>query len=526
MAQEAVSTEVSSEKSPHAEMPKLSRSHRWIALLVLLAGQFVLSLDLTILNIAMPGLSAEIRPSSDQQLWIIDIYSLILAGCLVSASSLSDRWGRKRTLLAGSLIFSVASAGVLMAFTPEAVILIRALLGFSAALVMPTTMSMTRNIFEIPKERAAAMAAWSVISGMGMALGPIIGGFLVEHFTWHAAFLINVPLMLIVTVVGFFVLPEIRIKNPGKWDAVAAVESLVGMVLVMWSIKHMAAIMAVDIAGIVTVVVGAICLFVFVRRCIKAETPLLDVRMFRDKAFTSGIVAALGSMFAMAALLFLLAQWLQLVDGCSPMESGIKLLPLAIASLVSGAIAPAAAIKYGTRRVVTIGLAVVAAAMLMLLPFWGNLTYAPVAVASALVGMGAGVLAVGSSVIMCATPPEKASSAAAFEEISYDLGNVLGVAVLGSVASIAYRLGFDPASLVSAGLDPASVDAAMQSFGAAVSIAQETGVTELMAEGMPAFTNSIILTSVIGGVIMIAVTYLVFKLIPKNFDITEDSYEE
>lgn len=507
------------------DMPKMGRARRWAALLVLLFAQFVLSFDLTILNIALPELSAEIRPTSDQQLWIVDIYSLVLAGCLVSASSLSDRWGRKRMFLTGALLFAVASAGIVWANAPEAVIAIRALLGLSAALVMPTTMSMIRNIFTIPKERAAAMAAWSIIGGLGMALGPIIGGALLELFSWHAAFLINVPLMAVAVVAGFFTLPEIRLKNPGRWDVAAALESLVGMALVMWAVKRIAAVLEISVVPLAALVVGVVCLVMFVVRCAKAESPLLDVKLFRNKAFSAGIIAALGSMFAAAALLFLLAQWLQLVDGCSPMESGVKLLPLAVGSLVSGALAPAAAIRFGTRKVLVAGLGIAAFAMLMLLPFGRDLTYIPVAVASGLVGVGSGVLAVGSSVIMCATPPEKASSAAAFEEIAYDLGNVLGVAILGSAASIVYRMGFDVPALLEAGLDAGAVDAAMQSFGACTSIAADTGVTALLTQGMASFTDSIVLTSAIGGVIMIAVTIIVFKLVPKHFDITEDSYE-
>lgn len=505
--------------------PKISRARRWAALIVVLFGQFIVSIDMTVLNIALPDLTADLEPTSDQQLWIIDAYSLVVAGLLVPASSLSDRWGRKRMLLAGFAVFGIGSGLIMAAFSAEAVIAIRALLGLGGAMIMPTTISMIRSIFSDARERATALAAWSVIGGMGMAAGPLIGGFLLEHFSWHAAFFVNVPLMALAFVAGLVVLPEIRVKNPGRWDALAAVMSLAGMALLMWGIKHLAAIMSItDPAGLAAVAAGATLMVAFVVRCLRSNSPLMDVSLFRSKPFTAGILAALGSMFAMAALLFLLAQWLQLVDGASPLESGVKLVPMALASIVAGAIAPSAALRFGARNATVGGLAIAAFAMIMLAAFWDNLTYLPVMVSSCLVGFGTGSLAVASSVIMCETPVEKASSAAAFEEISYDLGNVLGVAILGSVASIVYRVGLDPSALAGAGLDAASIAASSQSYSAAVDIAQRTGVAELLAEGAPAFSDSIIITSVAGGVVLLAVALIVWKLIPRDLSIAESEH--
>lgn len=508
-----------------AQVPALSRVHRWAALLVLLFAQLVLSLDLTVLNVALPSMTADLQPTSDQQLWIVDVYSLVLAGLLVSASSLSDRLGRKRMLLGGALVFCVGSALILWANTPEAVIAIRAVLGLGAAMIMPTTISMIRNIFTDAKERAFALAAWSVLGGLGMALGPIIGGFLLEQLSWHAAFLINIPLMALVLVAGFFVLPEITVIGNGPWDVPAAIISLVGMASLMWGIKRLAAQMSLlDPAGLAALAIGAVCMVVFVARALHKTTPLIDITLFRNRMFTGGVLVALGSMFAMASLLFLLAQWLQLVDGATPFESGVKLLPLAVASLVTGAITPALAMRFPAHKVLVIGLALSALAMLLLLPFIGHLTYAPIAVSSALVGVGAGVLAISSAAIMNATPAIKASSAAAIEEIAYDLGNVLGVAIMGSLASVVYRLGLNGDALAASGLDQALIDQAMQSYAAAVSIAQQSGVMELIAEGSRSFSDSIVITSAIGGVIMIVVTILAYRLIPKDLDITESEH--
>lgn len=503
----------------------LSKTRRWVCLFAVLFGEFVVAIDMTVLNIALPSLTAELRPTSDQQLWIVDAYSLVLAGLLVASSSLSDRWGRKRMLLSGFAVFGIASAFILVAQTPEAIIAIRAILGVGGAMIMPATISMVRNIFTDAKERAFALAAWSSISGLGMAAGPLIGGFLLEHFSWHAAFVVNIPLMALGIVIGIIVLPEIRVKNPGSWDVAAALIALVGMVSLMWGIKHLAAVMAFDALGLAAVCAGLALMALFVVRCLRSDHPLLDVSLFRSKPFTAGIIAALGSMFAMAALLFLLAQWLQLVHGYTPLEAGIRLVPMALASIFAGMVAPAIALRIGARRTIVGGLAIVAVGMMVLVVFRNNLTYPPIMVSGCLTGFGVGSLAIASSVLQCETPPEKASSAAAFEEISYDLGNVLGVAILGSLASIIYRIGLNPAALSQAGLDETAIATAQESFGAAAEIAAQTGVTELVAEGAAAFSSSLVTTAFVGGIILLAVSFLVWRLVPTNIDITEDKHK-
>lgn len=500
----------------------ISRSRRYASLFVVLFGQLVVSLDMTVLNIALPDLTAAIRPTSDQQLWIVDAYSLVLAGLLVSASSLSDRFGRKRMLLSGFIVFGVASALVMIASDPLAVIAVRALLGVGGAMIMPTTISMIRSIFTDGKERAFALAAWSIMSGLGTAIGPLIGGVLLQTFDWHAAFLFNVPLMAIGFIMGIFILPEIKLRNPGRWDFLAALMSLLGMVALMWGIKHLAAEMTFfDPQGMVAIALGIMLLAGFVVRCLRSKEPLLDMSLFRERPFTGGIVVTLGSMLSMAALLFLLAQWLQLVNGCDPFESGVKLVPMAVVGMISGAIAPALALRVGARPVMVGGLGIAALGMILLLPFINDLTYAAVAISSCLVGVGTGSLAVASTVIMGVTPIDKASSAAAFEEVSFDLGNVLGVAILGSLASVIYRTELDSGLLSALDLDESIIDSAMQSFSAAVEISKETGIEALLVEGSKAFSDSIVYASGIGGIMMIMVAMVVWRLIPKDLSITD-----
>lgn len=503
--------------------PHVSKARLWVALAAILLGQFVVSIDLTILNIALPEITREVKPTSDQLLWIVDIYSLILAGFLIATSSLSDRFGRKKMLLTGFLIFGIGSLLVLLVTEPEQLIAIRAFLGIGGAMIMPVTISMIRSIFIDSKDRAIAVAAWSAVSAVGMAVGPLLGGFLLEHFNWHSAFLINVPLVGAAFLLGVFAMPEVRLKNPGLIGSLVA---LAGMVALLWGIKHLAAELEFDLAGVSAVAVGLILMALFVLRCLKVKNPLVDLSLFRSKTFTAGFIATMACTFALAVLLYMLAQWLQLVNGDSTLESGLHLIPMSIATLISSLGAAALAMRYQARHVVAGGLSLAAAAMIMLFFFRYDVTLVPVIVSTCMVGLGTGSLAIGASLIMAETPIDKASSAGSLQEISYDLGNVLGVAILGSFASIVYRADLGSGALRAMGLDSVSIDAAQQSFAATIEIAQAYGLPELVRRGAQAFDESLVLTCMVGGVIILITALVVWRLIPKGLKITEDATDE
>ena len=498
---------------------------RWASLAVLSASLLVVTMDLTILNVALPELAADLRPTATEQLWIVDIYSLVLAGLLIPMSALADRWGRKRILLAGFLVFGAASAVILAAESSEQVIATRALLGVGGAMIMPTTLSLIRSVFTDADERATALGVWAGVSAMGAAVGPIVGGALLEHFSWQAAFLVNVPLMAVAFVAGAIILPESRDPNPGRWDFVATALSIVGMVLLVWSIKHFAEEESLrDREGWLAGGSALVLLAVFVRRCLRRPDPLLDVRLFKRRPFTAGVVAALSAMFAIAALLLLLAQWLQLVKGQSPLEAGIHLLPLAAGGLVASLLAATLSRIVGARIVLASGLAVAGVGMVLIWAVPGELTYPVAAIAMALAGAGAGSLAIGSAMIMAGTPPAKAGNAAAIEETAYDLGNVLGVAILGSVASLVYRQELDVDALVEDGLPAPLGTAAEDSLGAATAIAEQAGLPGLADQAGVAFTDALALTSLIGGLVMIAVAVVVLLTAPRGLDISQQQH--
>lgn len=497
----------------------LSKGRRWAALAVLTASLLVITMDMTILNIALPELAGELQPTAEQQLWIIDIYSLVLAGLLVSWSAIADRWGRKRMLMLGYTIFALASLLVLFADSAEAVIAIRGFLGVGGAMIMPNTLSLIRVIFTDGKERATALGIWAAVSGLGAAVGPLVGGLLLEYFSWHAAFLVNVPLMLAAIIAGLIFLPESRVASPGKWDALAAALSFVGMILLVWAIKQFGkeASFAVPEAWI-AVAFATAALTWFVIRCIRSDAPLLDLRLFRSRPFSAGIIAALGTTFSMVAALLLVAQWLQLIDGATPIEAGIRLMPVAIAGAVASMLAPAIARLIGARAVLAGGLGLAAIGMLYLGVAGSDLNLAGVLVSTSLIGAGTGSLAIGSAMIMAGSPVEKAGNAGALEETSYEFGATLGVAILGSIAALIYRfqLAVDPAMR---GIDSELLTGAKESLGAAFVISEQAGMPELIESASAAFARSLQAAGYAGGFFMLAVAVLVFFLTPKGTDV-------
>lgn len=503
----------------------IPKSRLWTALVAILLGQFVVAIDLTVLNIALPEITREINPTSNQLLWIVDVYSLVLAGLLIAMSSLSDRIGRKKTLMTGFLIFGIGSVLVVFADEPEQVIAIRAFLGIGGAMIMPVTISMIRSIFTDSKERAVAVAAWAAVSSIGMAAGPLIGGFLLEHFNWHSAFLVNVPIVAAAFLLGVFALPEVRLKNPGKFDVLGSVIALAGMFSLLWGIKHLAAELEFDAQGVAAVVAGLALMALFVFRCLRAKNPMVDLSLFRSRTFTAGIIATMACTFALAVLLYMLAQWLQLVNGDSALESGIHLIPMSIATLVSSVGAASLAMRYPARHVAAAGLGIAAVAMLALFLFRDDLTLTVIIVSTVLVGLGTGSLAVGASLIMAETPIDKASSAGSLQEISYDLGNVFGVAILGSFASIVYRTELGTSALRAMGLDGQMINAAKQSFAATSEIGTAFDLPELLRRGADAFNDSLVMTCMVGGAVILITALIVWKLIPAKLRITEDSEE-
>ncbi|MCX5038895.1 MFS transporter [Streptomyces coelicoflavus] len=476
----------------------VKRPGRWLALSVLVLAVLLVAVDATVLGLATPYISEDLAPSGTQLLWIGDVYSFVIAGLLVSMGSLGDRIGRKRILLVGATAFGAISVLNAYAHTPEVLILARALLGVAGATLMPATLALIRNLFHDPRERSLAVGIWGAAASAGAAVGPVVGGFLLEHFWWGSVFLINLPVMAVLVVVGVKLLPESRNPNPGPWDLLSVALSLVGMVGVVYAIKEAAAhgfAWATLGAGLL----GAAALYGFVRRQLTMPVPLLDMRLFRNRGFSGAVLADLLTILGLSGLVFFLSQYLQLVQGRRPFEAGLAELPAAVGAVVAGLIAGRAARRFSVRAVVSGGLAAVGLALAALTVIGQHTGYPLLGTALLVVGLGAGfAFTVTADVILSSVPGEQAGAASAVSETAYELGAALGIAVLGSIVTGVYRDFTGPAGT------PA---AAHESLGGAVEAAAglpaSTAAT-LLDSARQAFVDGLTLAAGVGAVVLLA----------------------
>ncbi|MFE1884137.1 MFS transporter, partial [Streptomyces diastatochromogenes] len=336
-----------------AEVEK--RPGRWLALSVLVLAVLLVAVDATVLGLATPYISEDLNPSGTQLLWIGDVYSFVIAGLLVSMGSLGDRIGRKRILLVGATAFGAISVLNAYATTPELMILARALLGVAGATLMPATLALIRNLFHDARERSLAVGIWGATASAGTAVGPIAGGFLLEHFWWGSVFLINLPVMAVLVLVGIRTLPESRNPNPGPWDLISVVLSLVGMIALVYAVKE-AATHGFTWPTLAAALLGATSLYGFVHRQLTMPTPLLDMRLFRRRGFSGAVLADLLTVLGMSGLVFFLSQYLQLVQGRSPFEAGLAELPAAVGAVAAGLVAGRVARPVSVRSGVSVGL--------------------------------------------------------------------------------------------------------------------------------------------------------------------------
>ncbi|MFB7342436.1 MFS transporter [Streptomyces hydrogenans] len=478
------------------------RPGRWLALAVLVLAVLLVAVDATVLGLATPFLSEDLKPTGTQLLWIGDVYSFVIAGLLVSMGSLGDRIGRKKLLLVGATAFGAVSVLNAYASSPEMMIAARALLGVAGATLMPSTLALIRNLFHDPRERSLAIGIWGAMASAGAAVGPVVGGFLLEHFWWGSVFLINLPVMAVLVVVGVKLIPESKNPNPGPWDLPSVALSLVGMIGVVYAVKELAShglTLDVAVAGLV----GAGGLTWFVRRQLTLPAPLLDMRLFRNRGFSGAVLADLLTILGLAGLVFFLSQFFQLVQGRSPLEAGLAELPAAIGSVTAGLLAGRFARRFSVRSVVAGGLAAIGLALAVLTVI-GRSTGYPVLGASLLVvGVGAGLaFTVTADVILSSVPKDQAGSASAVSETAYELGAALGIAVLGSIVTGVYRGFVTPAGIPS---DVAA--AAHDSLGGAVeasSALDPARAGQLVSAAQDAFVDGLRIAAGAGAAVLLA----------------------
>jgi DHA2 family multidrug resistance protein-like MFS transporter len=461
-------------------------------------------MDLTVLNLAVPHLSADLEPSGTQLLWIVDIYGFLVAGSLITMGTLGDRIGRRRLLLTGAVAFGAASMLAAFSFTAPMLIAARSFLGVASATLAPSTLSLIRNMFLDPRERTVAVGVWIASFSAGGALGPLLGGLLLEHFWRGSVFLVNVPVMLLLLALGPRLLPEYRDPNPGRLDPISAALSLVAVLAVIYGIKRIAEGEQV-VVPVAAMVLGSAIGIVFVRRQRTLSDPLIDLSLFRSPAFTASLlVNILGFFVAFGTFLFI-AQYLQLVLGMSPFQAGLWTAPSGLAFIAGSMLAPVLARRMPPTRVIASGFAVAAAGFAVLTQI-GRSDGPSVAVSAyVILSLGlAPVFTMATDVIVGLAPSERAGMAAALSETSTEFGGALGIAVLGSIVTAVYRSAM--ASATPPGVPFAAADAARDTLGAAAAIAaslpEHTGAA-LLAAGRDAFTNAVVLTATVSALLVL-----------------------
>ncbi|MFE6978663.1 MFS transporter [Streptomyces sp. NPDC057682] len=477
-------------------------ANRWVVLVVLCLSLLLVALDATVLHVAVPAVTEDLRPGAEALLWIVDAYPLVCASLLILFGTLGDRVGRRRVLLLGYALFGIASAVAALAGSAGVLIAARALLGVGGAMIMPATLSILRQVFPDRRERAVAIGVWSAVAAVGAATGPVIGGFLVEHFWWGSVFLINIPLMALMLPVGRLLLPESRGAHDGPWDVLGALMAAAGVLGVVLGVKRAGGgegLLAP--ATVLPLLAGAGLLAAFVRRQKRRTHPLVDIGMFARPAFSTAVGCIVLAMLALVGLELIAVQYLQLVLGLSPLETGLRLLPLTFAAIAAGATGSYTLRRVGPRRMVGAGFVLTAAAVLTLTAMGTHDRPALLTAAFVVLGFGLQSTLFGAYESMLSdAPADRAGGAAAIGETSYQLGAGMGIALLGSVMNAAYAPGL--ARLPDEGVPASAGAAAAHSLGEAYQEAARLGGplgTLLRTTARDAFVSGLHLTLLVSA---------------------------
>jgi DHA2 family multidrug resistance protein-like MFS transporter len=441
-------------------------SKEWIGLIIIALPCIVYAMDLTVLNLAIPRISEDLKPKSSELLWIIDIYGFMVAGMLITMGTLGDKIGRRKLLMIGAAFFTVTS--VIAAFSTNAVMLIaaRALLGLAGATVAPSTLSLIRNMFPDDKQRTFAIGVWITSYSVGAAIGPLVGGSLLDHYSWQSVFLVSIPVMILLLITAPFLLPEYKDPNAGKLDLLSAGQSIIAILSIIFGLKKIAEDGFSLLAGL-SIIFGLLFVFLFIRRQLRLASPLIDLRLFRIPTFSISLLAYMTSAFVSFGGTVFIAQYLQLVLGLSPLYAGIWMLPWTIGFIIGSLLTPVFIRYVKPVRVMIIGfvLATIGYAILLQLEYLPPLLALVMGSVITSISM-APVFTLTTDFILNSAPPEKTGVASAISETSAEMGGALGIAILGSIGTAIYRLKL--ADDLPASIPGSSVDAAEDTLGAAL----------------------------------------------------------
>jgi MFS transporter, DHA2 family, multidrug resistance protein len=496
-----------------ADVPRAGRSE-WAGLAVIALPCLLYSMDLTVLYLAVPSLTADLEPSSTELLWITDIYGFFLAGFLITMGTLGDRVGRRRLLLIGAAAFGVGSALAAFSTSVGMLIVTRALLGLAAATLAPSTLSLIRNMFLDPKQRTFAIAVWTTSFSVGAALGPLLGGVLLEFFWWGSVFLVAVPVMLLLLALGPRLLPEYRDPDAGRLDLVSAGLSVVAVLALVYGLKEIAA-SGLERTPLLSILLGLGVGVLLARRQQTLADPLLDLRLFRSRRFSASLAAITSTFAVMFGIFLFIAQYLQLVLGYSPLEAGLWTAPSSL-GFIAGAMLSSVLVRLVRPAFVVAGGLVLAAAGLALLTQVGSdSSVSVVVVASVILSLGiAAPVTLLTDLIVGSVPPERAGVASGISETGTELGGALGIAVLGSIGVAVYRS--ELADAVPSGVSREVSEASKDTLGGALeavdTLPDALGATLLNA-AQEAFTQGMQLAALTSAAVALGAAAFVAVLL-------------
>ncbi|WP_225726918.1 MULTISPECIES: MFS transporter [unclassified Nocardia] len=481
----------------------------WSALAILVLPVVLVSMDMSVLHLAIPSIGADLEPSSSQLLWIVDTYGFVLASLLIVMGNVGDRIGRRRLLLIGAALFGAASA--LAAFAPNPAVLIaaRAVMGIGGATLMPSTLALIRTIFADPAERARAIGIWTASFAGGGALGPVVGGVLLNYFSWGSVFLINVPVIVVLLVLAPLLVPEYRNPVPARFDIIGSVLLLATILSGVYALQHSAEITGFDGRSALALAAALGLVAAFALRQRRAAEPLIDARLFRHPTFLAGVVAVTMGMLAMMGQNLFFAQYLQLVLGNGPLVSALWMLPMTFTAAIGASAAPPLLKAAGLGRALAVGFLITAVSLVIVAFSRATDGVWILLLGGMLLGTGGAiVVTLATEAVVSQVPEDRAGAASAISETGSQLGAALGIAILGSIGTIAYRLRVS----VPSGLSADAADAARQTLAGARQVAGSLPAEiggPLLDNARAAFAAGFACAAVAGGLVMVGLAVVV-----------------
>jgi len=476
----------------------------WIGLAVIALPCVLYAMDLTVLNLAVPRLSEDLKPTSAQLLWILDIYGFLVAGSLITMGNIGDRIGRRRLLMIGAAAFGVASVAAAFSTSAGMLIATRALLGVAGATLAPSTLSLIRTMFRDPQQRTFAIGVWVTSYSVGGAIGPILGGIVLEYFWWGAVFLLGVPVMVLLLIVGPKLLPEFRDPGAEPVDILSAVLSLAAVLLVIYGLKRIAE-NGPDLVAAISVAAGVLVGYGFVRRQPRLTHPLIDLELFRSAAFSTALATYMIGTFAVFGAYVFVAQYMQLVLGLSPLKAGLWSLPSFGAFVAGSMIVPMLARKIPPTKLIAAGLLVAAIGLGVLTQVDRASPLAVIVVGSVIYSLGGSpVVILATDIIVGCAPVERAGAASAISETSSELGGALGIAVLGSIGTAVYRARMGTAMPNGVPLDLTEI--ARGTLGGATAVAEQLSGqvgAALLGTARDAFAQAFVVAAAVNAVLVL-----------------------